>query len=111
MPDGLRAEQEDARCEHVRGTPAQLRAHIESRFAIVGSSTGIRALIAQNERVASTPARVLVPGENGPGQEPVAPRVQYTPPPPAEPLWGMALVSAPSLRAAPGWERGTWAGS
>ncbi len=51
---------------------AQLRAHIESRFEIVGSSAGIRALIAQIERVAATPARVLVTGENGTGKELVA---------------------------------------
>ena len=51
---------------------AQLREHIESRFEIVGRSTLIRDLIAQIERVASTPARVLITGENGTGKELVA---------------------------------------
>ena len=51
---------------------ARLRERIESRFEIVGSSAGIRALIAQIERVAATPARVLVTGENGTGKELVA---------------------------------------
>ena len=51
---------------------ARLRARIESRFEIVGRSPLIRDLIAQIERVASTPARVLVTGENGTGKELVA---------------------------------------
>jgi len=51
---------------------AQLRERIESRFEIVGRSTAIRDLIAQIERVAGTPARVLITGENGTGKELVA---------------------------------------
>ena len=50
----------------------QLRERIESRFEIVGRSPLIRDLIAQIERVAATPARVLVTGENGTGKELVA---------------------------------------
>ncbi|MDA1080990.1 MAG: sigma-54 dependent transcriptional regulator [Gemmatimonadetes bacterium] len=51
---------------------ALLREHIESRFEIVGRSAVIGDLIAQIERVASTPARVLITGENGTGKELVA---------------------------------------
>ncbi len=62
---------------------AQLRASIESRYEIVGRSFAIRTLMGQIEKVAPTPARVLVTGENGTGKELVAraihrlsPRVQ-----------------------------------
>ena len=51
---------------------AQLREHIESRFEMVGRSAGIRDLIAQIERVAATPSRVLITGDNGTGKELVA---------------------------------------
>ncbi|HEY0779605.1 MAG TPA: sigma-54 dependent transcriptional regulator [Gemmatirosa sp.] len=49
-----------------------LRESVESRHEIVGRSPAIRALIEQIERVAPTPARVLVTGENGTGKELVA---------------------------------------
>lgn len=62
---------------------AQLRASIESRYEIVGRSFAIRTLMGQIEKVAPTPARVLITGENGTGKELVAraihrlsPRVQ-----------------------------------
>jgi two-component system nitrogen regulation response regulator NtrX len=51
---------------------ARLRAHIESRYEIVGKSPAIRDLLAQIARVAATPARVLITGENGTGKELVA---------------------------------------
>jgi two-component system nitrogen regulation response regulator NtrX len=51
---------------------AQLRARIESRFEIVGRSEPIHALTAQIARVAATPARVLITGDNGTGKELVA---------------------------------------
>ncbi len=50
----------------------RLRESIESRFEIVGKSYAIRALTSQIEKVAPTPARVLVSGENGTGKELVA---------------------------------------
>ena len=51
---------------------AQLRETIASRYEIVGRSYAIRALIEKIERVAPTPARVLISGENGTGKELVA---------------------------------------
>jgi two-component system nitrogen regulation response regulator NtrX len=50
----------------------RLRSTIESRFEIVGKSYAIRALTDKIEKVASTPARVLITGENGTGKELVA---------------------------------------
>jgi two-component system nitrogen regulation response regulator NtrX len=51
---------------------ARLRETIESRFEIVGRSYAIRALTSQIEKVAVTPARVLITGDNGTGKELVA---------------------------------------
>src|SRR6185369_7415717 len=50
----------------------RLRETIQSRYQIVGKSYGIRAVIDKIERVAKTPARVLITGENGTGKELVA---------------------------------------
>ncbi|WP_434480334.1 sigma-54-dependent transcriptional regulator [Gemmatimonas sp.] len=51
---------------------ARLRETIESRYEIVGRSFGIRALLDRIDKVAATPARVLITGENGTGKELVA---------------------------------------
>jgi two-component system nitrogen regulation response regulator NtrX len=51
---------------------ARLRARIESRYEIVGRSAGVRELIAEIDKIAATPARVLITGENGTGKELVA---------------------------------------
>jgi two-component system, NtrC family, nitrogen regulation response regulator NtrX len=51
---------------------ARLRQTIESRYEIVGSSYVIRALLERIDKVTSTPARVLITGENGTGKELVA---------------------------------------
>jgi two-component system nitrogen regulation response regulator NtrX len=50
----------------------RLRQTIESRYAIVGRSYAINSLIEKIEKVAGTPARVLITGENGTGKELVA---------------------------------------
>jgi len=50
----------------------RLRETIESRFEIVGRSYAIRAVTDKIEKVAKTPARVLITGENGTGKELVA---------------------------------------
>jgi two-component system nitrogen regulation response regulator NtrX len=51
---------------------ARLKEKIESRYEIVGRSFAIRALIDRIEKVAATPARALITGENGTGKELVA---------------------------------------
>ncbi len=51
---------------------SRLRRTIESRYEMVGTSYAIRSLIEKIERVAPTPARVLITGENGTGKELVA---------------------------------------
>ena len=50
----------------------RLRETIESRYEIVGRTYGIRALLERIDKVAGTPARVLITGENGTGKELVA---------------------------------------
>jgi two-component system, NtrC family, nitrogen regulation response regulator NtrX len=50
----------------------RLKQTIESRYEIVGRSYTIRALIDKIDKVAKTPARVLISGENGTGKELVA---------------------------------------
>ena len=50
----------------------RLRQAIQSRFEIVGRSFAIRAVTDKIEKVAGTPARVLITGENGTGKELVA---------------------------------------
>ena len=50
----------------------RLRQTIESRYEIVGRTYAIRALLDRIEKVAGTPARVLITGENGTGKELVA---------------------------------------
>jgi two-component system nitrogen regulation response regulator NtrX len=51
---------------------SRLRRTIESRYEIVGQSYVIRALLERIDKVAATPARVLITGENGTGKELVA---------------------------------------
>jgi two-component system, NtrC family, nitrogen regulation response regulator NtrX len=60
-------QQADLRQENVR-----LKETIDSRYEIVGRSFVVRSLIDRIEKVASTPARVLITGENGTGKELVA---------------------------------------
>ena len=49
-----------------------LQAAVEQHYEIVGSSPAIRQLLERIERVAPTPSRVLITGENGTGKELVA---------------------------------------
>ncbi|MFN2635805.1 MAG: sigma-54-dependent transcriptional regulator [Gemmatimonadaceae bacterium] len=51
---------------------ARLRQSIESPYEIVGKTPVMRALMEKIEKVAATPARVLITGENGTGKELVA---------------------------------------
>ncbi len=51
---------------------ARLRDEVQRHGEIVGRSVAVRALVDQIGRVAGTPARVLITGENGTGKELVA---------------------------------------
>jgi two-component system nitrogen regulation response regulator NtrX len=51
---------------------ARLKQSIDAPFEIVGKTPVIRALMEKIEKVATTPARVLITGENGTGKELVA---------------------------------------
>lgn len=57
---------------HLSEENERLRKTIDSRYEMVGKSYGIRALLERVEKVAATPARVLITGENGTGKELVA---------------------------------------
>ncbi|OLE15653.1 MAG: Fis family transcriptional regulator [Gemmatimonas sp. 13_1_20CM_3_60_15] len=50
----------------------RLRESVDAPFEIVGKSPVMRALMEKVEKVAATPARVLITGENGTGKELVA---------------------------------------
>ncbi len=50
----------------------RLKQEVRAQYEIVGSSKGIRHVIGLLEKVAPTPARVLITGENGTGKELVA---------------------------------------
>src|SRR5436305_7900943 len=50
----------------------RLKERIQSRYEIVGKSYAIRSVIEKIDKVAGTPARVLITGENGTGKELVA---------------------------------------
>jgi len=73
-----------------------LRDAVESRHEIVGRSYLIRALIEQIERVAPTPARVLVTGENGTGKELVARAVHKNSPRAKKPFVEVNCAAIPS---------------
>ena len=75
---------------------ARLRESIESRFEIVGRSFVIRALTDQIERVAPTPARVLITGENGTGKELVARAIHKHSPRRAKPFVEVNCAAIPS---------------
>jgi two-component system nitrogen regulation response regulator NtrX len=57
----------DLASENVR-----LQAEVHAQYEIVGSSRGVKQVIERLEKVAPTPARVLITGENGTGKELVA---------------------------------------
>ena len=73
-----------------------LRAQVQSRFEIVGGSYAIRALTDRIEKVASTPARVLISGENGTGKELVARAIHSQSPRAKRPLVEVNCAAIPS---------------
>ncbi|GLC26307.1 sigma-54-dependent transcriptional regulator [Roseisolibacter agri] len=74
----------------------RLRETIETRFEIVGKSFVIRSLTDQIEKVAPTPARVLITGENGTGKELVARAIHKHSPRKAKPFVEVNCAAIPS---------------
>ena len=74
----------------------RLRETIEARYEMVGRSYAIRALIDTIERVAPTPARVLITGENGTGKELVARAVHRLSSRASEPFIEVNCAAIPS---------------
>jgi two-component system, NtrC family, nitrogen regulation response regulator NtrX len=75
---------------------ARLKQTIASRYEIVGRSYPIRALLDQIDRVAKTPARVLITGENGTGKELVARAIHRQSPRSAAPFVEVNCAAIPS---------------
>jgi two-component system nitrogen regulation response regulator NtrX len=75
---------------------ARLRATIESRYEIVGRSFAIHALMDNIEKVATTPARVLITGENGTGKELVARAIHRLSPRASKPFVEVNCAAIPS---------------
>ncbi|HEX2781480.1 MAG TPA: sigma-54 dependent transcriptional regulator [Gemmatimonadaceae bacterium] len=73
-----------------------LREQVQSRFEIVGASYAIRALTDRIEKVAGTPARVLITGENGTGKELVARAIHKQSPRAKKPLVEVNCAAIPS---------------
>src|SRR4051812_31575915 len=80
----------DLQDENVR-----LKEQIQSRYEIVGRSYAIRSVIEKIEKVAATPARVLITGENGTGKELVARAVHSQSPRKAEPFIEVNCAAIP----------------
>jgi two-component system nitrogen regulation response regulator NtrX len=75
---------------------ARLKQTIASRYEIVGRSYPVRALLEQIDRVAATPARVLVTGENGTGKELVARAIHRQSPRANKPFVEVNCAAIPS---------------
>ena len=73
-----------------------LRAQVQSRYEIVGGSYAIKSLIDRIEKVAPTPARVLVTGENGTGKELVARAIHSQSPRAKKPLVEVNCAAIPT---------------
>ena len=74
---------------------ARLRQSIDAPFEIVGKTPVMRALMDKIEKVASTPARVLITGENGTGKELVARALHRMSPRSAKPFVEVNCAAIP----------------
>jgi two-component system nitrogen regulation response regulator NtrX len=73
-----------------------LKARVEERYEIVGSSPAIRQLIERIEKVAPTGSRILVTGENGTGKELVARAIHRLSPRAEKPFVEVNCAAIPS---------------
>jgi two-component system nitrogen regulation response regulator NtrX len=74
----------------------RLRASVADQFDMVGSSKAIRGVLEVIEKVAPTPARVLITGENGSGKELVARAIHAGSPRAAKPFVEVNCAAIPS---------------
>jgi two-component system nitrogen regulation response regulator NtrX len=74
----------------------RLKQEVHPQYEIVGSSKVIRAVIERLEKVAPTPARVLITGENGTGKELVARAIHALSPRAAGPFVEVNCAAIPS---------------
>jgi two-component system nitrogen regulation response regulator NtrX len=74
----------------------RLRADIEDRYAIVGESRTLREVLDTVAKVAPTPARVLIMGENGSGKELVARAIHRASPRKARPFVEVNCAAIPT---------------
>jgi two-component system nitrogen regulation response regulator NtrX len=74
----------------------RLRAHVDSRYDIVGKSAAIRDLLKLIDQVAPTAARVLITGENGTGKELVARAIHGRSPRSGQPFVEVNCAAIPS---------------
>ncbi len=74
----------------------RLRETVSDRYEIVGSSTAIKELLQVIEKVAPTPARVLITGPNGSGKELVARAIHRRSPRADKPFIEVNCAAIPS---------------
>jgi two-component system nitrogen regulation response regulator NtrX len=74
----------------------RLKQEVKAQYEIVGSSKAIRHVIGLLEKVAPTPARVLITGENGTGKELVARAIHALSPRAAAPFVEVNCAAIPS---------------
>ncbi len=74
----------------------RLKQEVRAQYEIVGSSKPIRAVIGLIEKVAPTPARVLITGDNGTGKELVARAIHALSPRAAGPFIEVNCAAIPT---------------
>jgi len=80
----------------LREENARLRETVQQTGEIVGGSGAVRAMVEQIKRIATTPARVLITGENGTGKELVARAIHAQSPRVKQPFIEVNCAAIPS---------------
>jgi two-component system nitrogen regulation response regulator NtrX len=80
----------------LREENARLRETVQQTGEIVGGSGAVRAMVEQIKRIATTPARVLITGENGTGKELVARAIHAQSPRAKQPFIEVNCAAIPS---------------
>jgi two-component system, NtrC family, nitrogen regulation response regulator NtrX len=80
----------------LREENARLRETVQQTGEIVGGSSAVRGMVEQIKRIATTPARVLITGENGTGKELVARAIHAQSPRAKQPFIEVNCAAIPS---------------